>query len=129
MTELRDYLIRMRDRRLREGNDAEARAYEDALEELNAQSEQHAARVVVVMEGGLIQDVLAEEPAHVVVIDYDADEADPDSPGLVMVPQDGYEDGSPAWIAHWTDLPRINPATENGAFLLSLVNAAEDGDA
>jgi len=64
-------------------------------------------RVFVIMEEGIIQNVLADDPdvVDVVVVDYAHDGTDPSDPDLTMVPQDdangkvtGYE---PAFVSRW----------------------------
>jgi hypothetical protein len=48
-------------------------------------------RVVIVMDGGLVQEVIADQPLEVTVIDYDAEGSDPED--LRKVPQgNGDED-------------------------------------
>ncbi len=43
------------------------------------------AKIVVVMEGGLVQSVLSTEPVEVAIVDYDAEGADAED--LKSVPQ------------------------------------------
>ena len=56
------------------------------------------ANVVIELEGGLVQGVIADRPIAVRVVDYDAESADPG--GLVMVPRDN-GDPVPASISGW----------------------------
>lgn len=108
------------------------------------------ARIVVVMEGGIIQNIMrvSDPRVDVLTIDYDAGESGDaeESPELVtMIPQDPWvtQDGriiesttAPAWVSQWKPEP-VNPATENGAALLALfdpndyssANPDKDGDA
>lgn len=62
-----------------------------------------APRVVVVLDGGLVQDVLADVPVDCVKIDYDTEGAD--RADLWPVPQDGTEGDRPAsseaFISHF----------------------------
>ncbi|MNP09310.1 hypothetical protein D3C76_1014120 [compost metagenome] len=44
------------------------------------------SKIVIVLEGGLVQNIVAEEPVEVLVIDYDAEGADEDE--ITAVPQD-----------------------------------------
>ena len=78
------------------------------------------ARVIVIMDGGLIQNVLIAdgEPAHVVVIDYDTEGAGDDE--TIPVPQAEPGETEPAIISHWSNPPKVNAEEPNGAFLLSL---------
>jgi hypothetical protein len=78
------------------------------------------ARVIVIMAGGLIQNVLIAdgEPAHVVVIDYDTEGAGDDE--TIPVPQAEPGETEPAIISHWSNPPKVNAEEPNGAFLLSL---------
>jgi hypothetical protein len=54
--------------------------------------------VVVELDGGLVEGIVADRPINVRVVDYDVEGADPD--GLVMVPQDK-GDSIPAVASGW----------------------------
>lgn len=58
-------------------------------------------RIVVVVEGGVVTQVLSDTPVDVCELDYDTEEAEPDHPNLVQVPQiDGTNEGhtTPAFL-------------------------------
>jgi len=88
------------------------------------------ARIVVVMDGGLIQNVarIGEPNADVVVVDYDVDGADPSE--YVQVPQDAVvwdqkPEPEPAFVFGWRDLEPLDPAGPFASFLAEqLVPAA-----
>ncbi len=54
--------------------------------------------VVVELDGGLVEGIVADRPIKVRVVDYDVEGADPD--GLVLVPQDK-GDSIPAAASGW----------------------------
>jgi len=56
------------------------------------------ANIVVTLDGGLVQGVVADRPITLRIVDYDVEGADPD--GLVMVPQDN-GDPVPASVSCW----------------------------
>lgn len=65
-------------------------------------------RVYVIVQGGLVQSVLADDPTNIdaVVVDYDVDVAD-----AVMIPQTRTQDGfvdvegeEPAHVGFWSNL-------------------------
>ena len=61
-------------------------------------------RVFVIMEGGVIQNVLADDPdiVDVVVVDYDVDGGDPENTTQVPQQWDGkVTDFSPAYVTRW----------------------------
>lgn len=65
-------------------------------------------RVYIIVEGGLIQNVLADDPetVDVVVIDYDTEGATEEeiAEGCTMIPQitGGEVEGEePAWVSRW----------------------------
>jgi hypothetical protein len=45
-------------------------------------------RLVITLEGGLVQDILSDRPAEVAIVDYDTDGADPADDNLVPITQD-----------------------------------------
>lgn len=55
--------------------------------------------IVVELDGGLVEGVVADRPAIVRIVDYDVEGADPDD--LVMVPRD-HGDPVPASVSGWT---------------------------
>jgi len=56
-------------------------------------------RVVVVMDGGLIQDVMCDSPVSILVVDYDVEGADEDQ--VVEILQTLYEDYAEATLSMW----------------------------
>jgi hypothetical protein len=70
------------------------------------------SRIVIIMDGGLVQNVLATNgECDVTVIDYDTDGALPDE-RVRAVPQvsEGKLEGiEPAFINHWCEVEEISP--------------------
>lgn len=70
-----------------------------------------APKVVITMEGGVIQNVITSRPTKVAVIDYDTDGAVADD--LTPIPQGEGEDHIEAYASIWdddsvtTNLPRV----------------------
>lgn len=56
------------------------------------------ANVVIELDGGLVEGVVADRPTRVRIVDYDVEGADPDN--LVMVPRD-HDDPVPASVSDW----------------------------
>lgn len=62
-------------------------------------------RVVVVMDGGLIHDVLCDSPVSVLVVDYDVEGADEDQ--VVEIRQNHNEDVAEATLSMWEPSPEM----------------------
>lgn len=60
---------------------------EECRQWMSANSEQPEPRIVITVEGGVVQSILSSVPADVLTIDYDVDGRD--SRRLVEVPQEG----------------------------------------
>lgn len=89
-------------------------------------SEPNKPRLVIVMEGGVIQSVVADKPVDVMVVDYDTDGADPAR--LRSVPQvnaHGVVLGHhSAWVtSHFVEIET------HGRWLPGIFGAAEDRQA
>lgn len=71
---------------------------DDLCERLNYAEEEtgEPPRVLIVLDGGLVQDVIADVPLRATVLDYDTEGADLED--LHPVPQDEGEDDLPAFI-------------------------------
>lgn len=68
-------------------------------------------KIVVVVEGGAVQSVMADAPGEVVVLDYDVSDLD----SAVLIPQQGAEVGSvdlhvaevdPGWVDQVWEIAR-----------------------
>ena len=56
-------------------------------------------KIVIVVDGGVVQDVLSSEPVEVVLVDYDTDGADPAD--LTAVPQGDGKASEDSFVREW----------------------------
>jgi hypothetical protein len=78
-------------------------------------------RIVVVLEGGLVQHVLSDiEGVDVAIVDYDTDGADPDDDKIVAIPQSGSDRVVDAFA-------RIESAVANPARVAEMFDAFRCG--
>lgn len=90
--------------------------------ELTAYTEITTPAVVVVCDGGLVQDVLTDRPCDVAVLDYDKDGIGEDD--LIDIPQD---DGTTEKGRLYRESPEVNPKATIA--LMELVDAALEREA
>lgn len=77
-------------------------------------------RIIVVLDGGLVQDVISDTPIDCAIVDYDVEPADPDSPGLIEVPDSDGVGFDTAWVRLEAEL--LNPTRAH-----ELYNLAKEG--
>lgn len=67
-------------------------------------------RVVICLQGGIVNDILGDAPVEVAIVDYDTDGADPDDDKIVAIDQgDGFETDAFARIEDaYLNLTRVN---------------------
>ena len=79
------------------------------------------AHVVIELDGGLVQEIIADRPITVRVVDYDVEGADPD--GLLLVPRDN-GDPVPASVSCWA----VENACIDPEWIARLDTAGASGD-
>ena len=78
-------------------------------------------RIAIIMEGGIIQDILADEEVSIMIIDYDTEDAEEED--LTEVPQD---DGTS--VKAFIDYPIENFSHEARKFLDMLDRLNKEGE-
>jgi len=102
-----------------EANNQNYYSYDDSHE---VEVEALTPRIVVTVEGGLIQNVMADQQVDLLVIDYDVEGCDPDD--LNEVPQVGLDSFEPARVLRYNNATRLDSAERVNALFAAIVNPA-----